>query len=55
MPYTKKQEAAFRAAAHDPATRKAMGMSESEARMMMRKAKAHKARPKRSTLHEGDK
>jgi hypothetical protein len=50
MPYTKKQEAAFRAAAHDPATRKAMGMTEAEARMMMRKAKAHR-KPKKTALH----
>lgn len=50
MPYSAKQERAFRAAAHDPKTRKAMGMTEAEARSMMRKAKAHR-KPKKTTLH----
>jgi len=50
MPYTKKQERAFRAAAHDPKTRKAMGMTEAEARMMMAKAQAHKRKPKRTAM-----
>ena len=31
MPYTDKQEKAFRAAAHDPKTRRAMGLSQEEA------------------------
>lgn len=45
MPYTKKQQDAFRAAAHDPATRKAMGMTEEEAKRMMRKAQHERTRP----------
>jgi len=48
MPYTKKQHALFAAAAHDPKIAKKHGMSQAEAKRMMKEG--IKAPPKKTVM-----